>query len=185
MFLEKAIYTVVRVVDDRGVPIPGATLWSGDPDEEFHERISKKVGTTNREGECEFPFEFDGPRAVLYVKKAGYGMGVVYPDDPSDGGVYEIRLEKGRTLHGRVVDGNGEPVEGALVYIEVTQEDPDAEDLYASVFTDADGKYQFDYLAPGEVWIEVELDGYEGDDAEFEVTGGQSQYVRNFKLEKE
>ena len=39
-------------------------------------------------------------------------------------------------------------------------------------------------LPPGEVWLEVEKDGYEAGDADFE-TGPQREHVKNFTLVKE
>jgi hypothetical protein len=185
LILEKAIKTTVLVVDDRDVPIADAELWTANIDEEFETGVSKKVGATNRDGEFPFPFDWDGKEAALFVAKEGYGMAMVQPDDPAEGGVFKIKLHEGRSVRGRVTDTDGKPVAGAMIYIEVTPDDIEEEDLYATLYTDADGRYGFERLPPGDIWIDVTADGFDTDDAEIETGSNRRRYVKNFQLEAE
>ncbi|MHC4473299.1 MAG: carboxypeptidase regulatory-like domain-containing protein [Planctomycetota bacterium] len=185
LVLEKAVYTTILVLDDRDVPLPGAELWTSNIDEEFEEGVSKKVGETNRDGEFPFPFDWDGKEAALFVVKDGFGMGYVVPDDPSEGGVFKVTLKRGRLLRGRVTDDSGGPVAGAMIYIEGTPDDFEEEDLYATLYTNANGEYRFPFLPPGDIWIEVSAEGYDGDDAEIETGSTRQEFVKNFQLEKD
>jgi len=184
LMLEKAVLTTVLVVDERGVPVPGAELWTGNLDQEFQQNESRKVGVTNGSGEFEFPFTWDGKAAILFVMKEGMSMGMVEPDDPSEGEVMKVKLLRAKTLRGTVTDKAGQPIEGAMIYIEVTLEDIEADDLYVTLYTDKKGKYHFPYLAPGEVFVEVSADGYLDDDFDFE-TDNRREHVRDFTLEIE
>ena len=184
VYLERAVYCTLLVVDDRDVPIAGASVMTSDPDEEFHAKISREVGRTDRDGKFRFAFDFDGMRAVVYVMKESYAVGIVTPDDPYEPETIRVVLPKARIVKGRVTDETGRPVPGAKIYLEVMGDDADAEDLAATLYTDSNGEYRWNFLPPGEVWLEVEKEGYESGDADFE-TGPQREHVKNFTLIKE
>jgi hypothetical protein len=184
LYLERAVYSTLVVVDEAGAPLPGATIYTSDPDEEFHQGISKPAGTTGPDGTCRFAFDFDGPRAVVYAVKKGYAVGMATPDDPYEEERIRIVLPRSRTLRGRVTDAGGKPIEGATVIIEIMVEDPEQDDIYVTLYTNAAGEYRWDHLPPGEIWLEVEKEGYESGDDDFE-TGPMREHVKNFALEKE
>jgi hypothetical protein len=185
LLLEKAVLTKLIVVDERDVPVAEAELWTGNLDEEYQTGVSRKVGKTNRDGEFSFPFDWDGKDAALFIAKAGLGMTTVIPDDPSEGEPIKVKLKRGSLLRGRVTNVAGDPIEGAEIYIEATPDDIEEEDLYATLYTDSNGEYRFPYLPPGEIWIDVTADGYDGDDSEIESGSTLREHVRNFMLEKE
>jgi len=184
VYLETAVYCTLLVVDERDVPIPGAVIMTADPDEEFHSQISRPAGKTDRDGKFRFAFDFDGMRAVVYVMKEKYAVGIVTPDDPYEEETIRVVLPAARIVRGRVTDEAGLPIRGAKIYLEVMGDDTDAEDLAATLFTNSNGVYRWDHLPPGEVWLEVEKAGYEDGDADFE-TGPQREHVKNFTLVKE
>jgi len=184
LYLDRAVYCTLIVLDERDVPIPDAVIMTSDPDEEWHAKISRTVGTTNRDGQFRFAFDFDGMRALVYVMKAGYAVGVVTPDDPYEPETIRVVLPAARIVRGKVTDEGNRPIAGAKIYLEVMGDDSDSEDLAATLYTDAQGRYRWDYLPAGDVWLEVEMDGYEAGDADFE-TGAQQEHVKNFVLVKE
>ncbi|MEN8149706.1 MAG: carboxypeptidase-like regulatory domain-containing protein [Planctomycetota bacterium] len=184
LYLERAVYSTLVVVDESDIPIPGATIMTSDPDEEWHEKISRTVGKTDRDGQFRFAFDFDGMRALVYVMKEGYAVGVVTPDDPYESETIRVVLPTARIVRGQVRDEAGRPISGAKVYLEVMGDDAEAEDLAATLFTDGQGRYRWDHLPAGDVWLEVEKDGYLPGEADFE-TGPQTEHVKNFVLEKE
>jgi len=184
LYLERAVYSTLLVVDERDVPIADAVIMTSDPDEEYHAKISRRVGKTDRDGKFRFAFDFDGMRAVVYVMKEKYAVGIVTPDDPYEAETIRVVLPPARAVKGRVTDEAGRPIVGARIYLEVMGDDHDQEDLAATLYTDGNGEYRFLYLPAGDVWLEVEKDGYEAGDADFE-TGAQREHVKNFTLIEE
>lgn len=182
--LDKAVYTTLKVKDERGVPVPGAEVWTGNPDEEFEQGSSRRAGTTNDAGEFPFPFDWMGQEAIVFVLKPGFGVGIAQPQDPANDQPIIVVLRQGASLRGRVLDAGGKPVAGAKVYIEVTVEDVQSDDLYATLYTDGDGAYNFPHVPVGSVWVQVEAEGYSNADEDFEAGPGISDYTKDYRLEK-
>jgi uncharacterized GH25 family protein len=182
--LEKAVLTTLKVVDERGVPVPEAEIFTGNSDEEFEQGASRRAGVTDQAGEFAFPFDWMGRDAVAFVMKAGFGTGIVQPQDPSDGKPITVVLRTGTSLRGRVTGDAGQALVGAKVYVEVSVEDMASDDLYATVYADAEGNYRLPCLPVGSVWVQVEADGHDAGDADFEVEPGSGEIVKDFRLEK-
>jgi hypothetical protein len=182
--LEEAVLTTLKVVDERGVPVPEAEVFTGNSDEEFEQGASRRAGVTDEAGEFAFPFDWMGRDAVVFVMKTGFGIGIVQPQDPSDGKPITIVLRPGASLRGRVTGDAGQALAGAKVYVEVSVEDMASDDLYATVYADADGNYRLPCLPVGSVWVQVEADGHDAGDADFEVEPGSGEIVRDFRLVK-
>ena len=104
--------------------------------------------------------------------------------DPSEGGVLKVTLKGAKTLRGTVSNAAGQPLEGVMIYIEVTLEEVEADDLYVTLYTDKKGKYYFPHLPSGDVWIEVTAEGYRDEDKDFE-TDSRREHVKDFRLESE
>ncbi len=69
----------------------------------------------------------------------------------------EFRLEKGRTIRGRVVDRKGEPLAGARVGVDFWRE---YQTLDWRTTTDDEGDFHWDDAPPDAVSISISLDGY-------------------------
>ncbi len=181
--MERAVVRTVRVLDGNGRPVAGAEMFTGNLDEEFQAGESKRVGVTDRDGTFRYAFDWDGKHSSLVVRKAGYAMTIVIPDDPSEEGEIVVRLPPGRLLRGKVTDASGRPLAGAEVVIDVLTED-DAEDLTATIYTDEKGEYRFPWLPEGDATVEVSAEGFIEDDRDFEV-GARSEYIHDFRLERD
>lgn len=160
----------VRVVDEAGEPLPDARL---------HVSIWEMPGAkrnypnrdyaTNEQGvaEVERPARLEIMR--IWPAKEGYvpqfvnfaqgshGQGRLLPED------YEFRLQKGRRLSGRIVDEEGQPIEGATVQVTVSVDEPawgenpdamistwltDSDFNCPTPVTDADGHWAIDNAPP-------------------------------------
>jgi beta-lactamase regulating signal transducer with metallopeptidase domain/uncharacterized GH25 family protein/thiol-disulfide isomerase/thioredoxin len=151
---------MVRVLDDQGQPLSGAkvhvSIWEIEGAKDFPNRDY----TSDSEGRVEVAIPQQLEILRLWPSKAGYvpqfvnfGRGThengrLIPDK------YEFRLLKGHRLAGRLVDGDGKPVAGARVQVNVDVSEPIwginptpmistwlAEDESAAV-TDGDGRWQ-------------------------------------------
>jgi hypothetical protein len=182
--MEKAVYTTLKVVDERGVVVADAEVFTGNADEEFEMGASRRAGATDQAGELAFPFDWMGRDAVAFVMKPGYGAGIVQPQDPSAGEPITVVLRPGIALRGQVTDFAGKPAAGAKVYVEVSVEDVASDDLYVTLYADSDGRYSLPCLPVGSVWVEVEAEGHDAADADFEAEPGSGEIVRDFRLEK-
>jgi hypothetical protein len=69
----------------------------------------------------------------------------------------EFRLEKGRTIQGRVVDAKGEPLAGATVFVDGWR---GHRTLEMRMTTDEEGEFQWTDAPPDSVWIDVDCEGY-------------------------
>ena len=73
----------------------------------------------------------------------------------------EIRLVPGRIIHGNVIDTNGNPVAGALVYDNDTIFDPSRQDTrHAAAITDSDGRFEVTSLPEGAALLYISKPGY-------------------------
>lgn len=90
--------------------------------------------------------------AQIVTSKPGYAT--QHLRSALDHGAVEIYLTRGIPVTGRVIDPDGEPVEGASVAI-------DNRTTVARDTTDAEGRFAIDLLAPrDELWIAVHANGY-------------------------
>ncbi len=73
----------------------------------------------------------------------------------------DVRLEKGRTIRGRVVDARGEPLAGATVFVDGWRGN---RTLDMRMTTDEEGEFRWTDAPPDSFWIHVGLKGYLGSD---------------------
>jgi uncharacterized GH25 family protein len=91
---------------------------------------------------------------------------------------HEIRLQKQLNITGQVLDRNGGPIEGALV-----AQGKDRRTLfYPSTKTDSEGRYSFENVTPGEMYLTVQAEGYSPDTIRFVVQKQMSPII--FRLEQ-
>lgn len=144
-----------RVVDVEGRPIAGVEIWR--PTDSAERR----------------PAAVSGPDGLFVVPAGGmYPLSACppgwLPDEspsraPRDPAVFEIRLRPAARIAGRVVDGQGEPVEGVQVEARLagmsigcvvySPSGCPGPTYLRTGYTDADGRFVFESLEPG--WFEV------------------------------
>ncbi len=126
-FFERDLTVRGRVLDGNGVAIVGAKVstWgaevASDANGRFELRTARESGRTELRA---WSPGFAWTRATVESGSAAVKEGV------------ELRLPRGLTLHGRVVDEHGAPVEGAQVSSYST--------AYVPVATDAAGRFELD-----------------------------------------
>jgi hypothetical protein len=126
--LGRATPYTIRVLDDAGAPIAAASV----------DVEQSQVGTTATDGTI--GMEWNRAATVLEVSAAGHVAKTVTISERPDG-VFDVVL-KARILRGRVVDGEGVPVESALVVAGP-----------ASGTTDVEGKISLRGAEPGPVEV--------------------------------
>ena len=107
------------VVDPEGHPVPGATIVAGsyDPGRSGHQTI-----TTDDVGRFTWPIPPGAERVCLIAHKDGFAVGGISAPasafvDPHD---LKLRLGKSAPFVATLVDGEGKPVVGAQIRVEMT-----------------------------------------------------------------
>lgn len=152
-----------RVVDSDGQPIAGAVVRRFTPRDEdgdvWRDDEDGKRATLRTDGHGEFAFE-GLPREPmsLYVEAAGLAPAVDGPFDPTtDLTTREIRLGTGASVTGAVLDLDGAPEAGAVVWLSV-QSSPGLFLREWRVTTGTDGSFRFEGLPAAEYWISRRLE---------------------------
>lgn len=141
----------ITVTDHDGNPLPGASVWPysvGDQSSSeplfrdylsLHTYVDIVGGTTGADGRA-FMKNLPKIRCSFYAELKGYATGLSFTGDRP------IRLSKGATVSGAVLDEDGKPVEGALVKFHT--------EWMWNFFlarTDSQGKFRLEDL-PAEGW---------------------------------
>jgi len=137
------------VVDENGNPIPSVSL-SCD-----YQRTS-----TDKNGRFTFNGLTPGKKNIRANPHYGYKTASatvdLQPGQKLDNVVIQVELaEKGEfSLSGTVKDEQGNPVEGAIIYLNTKRH------THRRAFTDKDGKYRFENLKENKVQVQVWKRGY-------------------------
>jgi RNA polymerase sigma factor (sigma-70 family) len=173
-----------RVVDGDGKPVAGADVaMLADEDRaaghrDFHALTRRRVVAVAK-ADAEGRFQFLTPRPVVRMREDRYciargeGQAVnwqrlqtLLPVPP-----VELKLEKGQTLHGRIVDANGKPAAGVTLRfggfrrasdpLPVVSEDIAAPAWPAPIVTDDEGKFALKgILRNATVFLQIQDDRY-------------------------
>ncbi|MEM9658263.1 MAG: hypothetical protein AAF961_07885, partial [Planctomycetota bacterium] len=120
----------VRVVDDEGQPLPGASVYASIWKIEGQQGFPNRNYTADDDGKVAVAMPLRMRILRLWASKEkhvpqflNFAKGVhkegrLIPDS------YEFRLPKGRRLSGRVVDVDGNPIVGATVGVKVEVDEP-------------------------------------------------------------
>jgi protocatechuate 3,4-dioxygenase beta subunit len=111
LVMEKGFDVAGHVLDDQGKPIAGADVVLGGHSYNSHAPESK----TDAQGRFVLKHCQRNPRAFVLASAAGRSPELKEVAIDRDRDDVEVRLEPGRTLRLRVVDGKGRPVAGARV----------------------------------------------------------------------
>ena len=147
--LRKAVLLEGRIVDSQGSPVEGvqvvSTALAGTlPDGKGQENPAS--GITDSEGLFRLRGLQPGERVTLYVQHSEY-LPLTLTLRATGERLPEIVLRRGAEISGRVVDGQGEPVHGAVVRLlrEAGPGQPGGE----SASTDASGRFHLKSVEPG------------------------------------
>lgn len=186
---EPAVLTPIEVVDENGSAIPGVEFFTCDGYDAYDSVRSEKLpGATDRDGRLQFPFEFDGPRCMVFGFKKGYGMVQAYPDDYSSGDPIRLVMKRSIRVYGKVLDDRGVPVPDAIVRLTFDPKEgatDAAESQTVQIHTDKAGNFDFPYV-PGDFDVSLEAeteDAWSDDMPTVEQVEGKSEYEVNLRLE--
>jgi protocatechuate 3,4-dioxygenase beta subunit len=162
-----------RILDGDGGSLEGATveLHTDWMTEEERSRIRHATATTDASGRYLIEGLREHPGHALLVKHERHALGWLYPIVVKENANTEnpdIRLEKGRSIRGRVVDKAGRPVPGARIDAEVGSRYIDVQDPLEAMArletrrytTDSDGRYEIPHLAALQYDIHASKDGF-------------------------
>jgi RNA polymerase sigma-70 factor (ECF subfamily) len=151
-----------QVVDKAGHSVPGATvhllylgLYDGEFRQSFSVTLTKAFAQTDADGRFALPVPGDGLTDLMATAEA-YAP-AVFQAVPTRSKDALLVIEKGGSVTGRVTNGDGAPLTGALVQavgLTSSLEGPtEQEEVYRlptrSVRTGDDGVYRLDGLSPG------------------------------------
>lgn len=150
----------VRVVEDDGRPLP---VVAGEL------RGEKPRAVTGTAGRFRIEDLKPGRRVHLFFEREGYRPARLAAVEVPPPGPLTVHLETAAgSLAGRVTSEDGEPVTGARLRLSRALPPPGTvgvaplpEEAPRSTSSDARGRFRFTGLAPGEVEIEVEAEGFQ------------------------
>jgi RNA polymerase sigma factor (sigma-70 family) len=155
-----------RVVDPSGRAVLGAKILRGS------DRFGGDVAAVETDEDGRFRFAHaPAGEAVLTVQALGFAPAletiVVRPGLAP----VEFRLQKGRTIRGRVVDARGEPLAGASIYVDGWR---GHRTLDWRMTADEEGGFRWTDAPPDSFWIHASREGYLGSDRrEVPPAGGE------------
>ncbi|MEO6710005.1 MAG: carboxypeptidase-like regulatory domain-containing protein [Planctomycetota bacterium] len=124
-----------------GSPIPGATVGEG--------WTFRRTAVTDASGEYRLTGFGDPGESELFAKARGYGSAKRQDLSGAVDGVMHVdfQLEPARRAHGRIVDGRGAPLSGALAAAIASDDGPQGQRTdWVSSRTDAAGRFEIDDL---------------------------------------
>jgi hypothetical protein len=180
-----AVETPLRILNEDGLPVRHAKIYSGGDDEDFDERTSRVIGTTDDDGVVKVTFDDGVPwKSVAWIVPEEGAVAKVEPEDPGSPAEQKVVVRPGRTIQGTVKDKAGQGVKNAKVYVEVTDDEKDI-DVGLNTYTDAGGNYRFPSVPFGEVTIEAETDDGDWETVDVDETNRENPLVRDIRFEDE
>ncbi|MCG8461968.1 MAG: carboxypeptidase-like regulatory domain-containing protein [Holophagales bacterium] len=161
-----------QVLDPTGQPITGASLLvagRGHGRRGKNEASLRRVpprASTDSGGRFELGDLAPGESFDLFFHRPGFtAVWLEGVEVPADG--LMVILEPTGRLRGRVVDGSGEPIDGATVesiwlatLSGTAHRQPTGEAVHSSALTDLAGRFELEHLRSGMVRIHVSADGF-------------------------
>jgi protocatechuate 3,4-dioxygenase beta subunit len=132
----------MRVVDPSGAPLAGVGVQGSRG---LHDNLQ-----TILEAEFDIVALNDDEARTVLLHHETRALGKALRMKPADGdaGPVTVRLEPCATVTGRLVDGDGEPIAGAELRIDIAGEGDFGRNLSGTT-TDADGRFRHDAFLPG------------------------------------
>ena len=152
MVMRMGIIVTGRIVDTNGEPIKGATVAQGS------DRWGSHYPSTTTDKEGRFTFDNTKPGTmVLTVQASGFAPELKELTVYKNIAPVELRLEPGRTIKGRVVDINGNPISEAFVSADTWR---GHRSIDWRVRTDADGRFCWKDAPSDDVLFDIGQTGY-------------------------
>jgi hypothetical protein len=144
-------------------------------------RYFQQSSSPNSQGLAVFDIVPDA-RLFVWVKPRG-PFGVVTRDQQAPVGRLTLRLESAATLFGRVIDTNGNGIEGVFIAAMV-KDDRGVRSSVGDAVTDAEGRYRNEQVTvTGEGLLAIAfLDGYESKTAPLPFLRAGQEYQADFQL---
>ena len=180
LVLKDAVDVAGRVVDARGAPVAGATIWVATWRRDW--LGTQELGRSDAEGR--FAVRHVSERHSLGASAQGHGPSELVDLEHAETTATPVELElaltaDGGDLSGRVVARGGSPVAGALVGVgecgdyEMRFDGSQVETWNARVATtDAEGRYRFEGLPTGAQPVRVFAEGFAELAASVEIEAG-------------
>jgi RNA polymerase sigma factor (sigma-70 family) len=150
--LPRGLELAGRVVDPAGRPILGAKVLRGS--DQFGLNVPR--AETDADGRFRFAHVPAG-ETVLTVQAWGYAPALEKAVVRPGLAPVEFRLERGRTVQGRVVDAKGEPLAGATVHVDGWR---GHRTLDWRMTTDDEGEFRWTDAPPDAFWVDIWREGY-------------------------
>jgi beta-lactamase regulating signal transducer with metallopeptidase domain len=158
-----------RVETPEGRPAAGVLVLSYSQSDKAggHSERCHTQAETDAQGRFRLPITTPG-QGAYWVKPKDYAPELFVVPNGKRGDMGTITLKTGVSVAGRVLDVQGEPIKGVFVAIERPREDgPDLQAFLSSVIrraaeTDADGRFTFAPLPPGEYEVKPSETNFDG-----------------------
>jgi hypothetical protein len=170
MVMKQGFSVSGRVVDANDQPIEGASVAQGS------DRFGSSYPSTRTDNEGRFEFKNARPgEMVLTIQARGYAPDLKQIAVYKGMNPLEFRLELGRTIRGRIMDKQGQPVAGAFVAADTWR---GHRSLEWRVDTNVEGRFEWNEAPSDEVLIDMGKKGYMSvrgfgmspSDQEYEIT---------------
>lgn len=156
-----------RVTDERGNPVAQAEIFLS-PQEDIGAYFGSGHGqtVTGSDGRFRFPDLPLGQRFDLEVSHEAYAPASLPGVEAKPGSPLRIELREGRTLAGRVVDSDGEPIPKAgISIVEVMSAEMEGSGFSQGMTrdharTDEEGRFAIHNLEPGSIQLQVDAPGF-------------------------
>jgi peroxiredoxin/protocatechuate 3,4-dioxygenase beta subunit len=153
MVMERGVDVIGRVVDFTGQPIAGARVSQGSGN-----RRGIKYPRTETDTEGEFEFKSTRPgRVLLTVQAESYAPELKEINVRRGMTPVEFRLELARTIRGRVVDSNDNPIEDVEVSLDSWQ---GRGTIKWDIETDAEGYFEWNEAPEDQARFAFSREGY-------------------------
>ncbi len=146
-----------RLVNENGDPVAGAQLRMKTSDPSAGNRMSSSIdGISDDDGGFSFAVSRNGTAAISIIPRDYCMKHVEFGGKRGDVG--DIKLTKGVSIRGRVIDAKGKPMEG--LWVNLTEQDTRQAASYEmkrSSQTDASGEFTTRPLNSGKHMVEVQM----------------------------
>lgn len=151
-----------KIVDERGAPVAAATIRARPDVRDGHLPFGATLETsTLLDGQFQLARLLSGNAYKLRVAAAGFApkTAEVEPLSPHQQAELTVRLHRGQSAFGIVIDADGAPiVDASVVLIASSRSEPATERFTAA--TDRDGRFELEHLSLGRYDLGVAASGF-------------------------
>ncbi|MCP5069278.1 MAG: hypothetical protein GY946_22160 [bacterium] len=159
------------VVNEDGKPLSPAWVMIEDADAEEGTWSRVKAQATTKSDGSFMATGLAAGRYKVRVQQGEYAQQILEPKPLADGATLDlgqIRMRRGTSLSGRVVDDTGAPVEDVTISLKDTDGRPVM--LFSMSTTGSDGRYTLQGVQPGSYVVRFQAKGYAPDEKPVELS---------------